>query len=154
MVQARLTGNAAQRTAGGRAAQPSLLAGMLFDGDGSRMIPSHAVKKGTRYRYYVSRPLIIKDQPDGSAGLRLPAAEIEQLVACRVRQWFLDPGSIYKAISAWLPEPSIRPRLVAQAADIGGRWSELPPARRRAGQQGPNGRRAPRASYARGEDPT
>ena len=59
MVQARLTGNAVQRTAGGRAAQPSLLAGMLFDGDGSRMIPSHAVKKGTRYRYYVSRPLII-----------------------------------------------------------------------------------------------
>jgi len=132
MVQAQRTGNAAQRTAGGRAAQPSLLAGMLFDGDGSRMIPSHAVKKGTRYRYYVSRPLIIKDQPDGSAGLRLPAAEIEQLVACRVRQWFLDPGSIYKAISAWLPEPSIQPRLVAQAADIGGRWSELPPARRRA----------------------
>jgi site-specific DNA recombinase len=31
--------------------QPSLLAGMLFDGDGNRMTPSHAVKKGTRYRY-------------------------------------------------------------------------------------------------------
>jgi site-specific DNA recombinase len=29
---------------------------MLLDGDGSRMTPSHAVKKGTRYRYYVSRP--------------------------------------------------------------------------------------------------
>jgi hypothetical protein len=24
---------------------------MLFDGDGNRMTPSHAVKKGTRYRY-------------------------------------------------------------------------------------------------------
>ena len=34
------------------------LAGMLFDGDGNRMTPSHAVKKGTRYRCYVSHPLI------------------------------------------------------------------------------------------------
>src|SRR6202165_4479534 len=51
MVQARLAGNAAQRKAGGRAAQPSLLAGMLFDADGNRMTPSHAVKDGTRYRY-------------------------------------------------------------------------------------------------------
>jgi site-specific DNA recombinase len=33
---------------------------MLFDGDGNRMTPSHAVKKGTRYRYYVSRSLITK----------------------------------------------------------------------------------------------
>jgi DNA invertase Pin-like site-specific DNA recombinase len=130
-VQVQLSGNAAQRKAGGRAAQPSLLAGMLFDGDDNRMTPSHAVKKGTRYRYYVSRPLISKDQADGSAGLRIPAGEIEQLVAGRVRQWLLDPGSIYKATSAWIPEPSIQQRLVARAAEIGKQWSELPPARKR-----------------------
>ena len=65
--------------------QPSLLAGMLFDGDGNRMTPSHAVKKGTRYRYYVSRSLITKDQTENSAGLRIPAAEIEQLVTSRVQ---------------------------------------------------------------------
>lgn len=50
-----LAGSAAQRNASGRTAQPTLLAGLLFDGDGNRMTPSHAVKKGTRYRYYVSR---------------------------------------------------------------------------------------------------
>ena len=37
---------------------------MLFDGEGNRMTPSYAVKKGTRYRYYVSRPLITQDQPE------------------------------------------------------------------------------------------
>jgi site-specific DNA recombinase len=131
MVQARLAGNAAQRNAGGRAAQPSLLAGMLFDSDGNRMTPSHAVKKGTRYRYYVSRPLISKDQPDRSAGWRIPAGEIEQLVAGRVRQWLLDPGSIYKATSAWLSDPSTQQQLVARAAQMGRRWPELPPARTR-----------------------
>jgi DNA invertase Pin-like site-specific DNA recombinase len=53
-VQAQLAGNAAQHNDCGRTRQASLLAGMLFDGDGHRMTPSHAVKKGTRYRYYVS----------------------------------------------------------------------------------------------------
>ena len=47
-VQARLASNVAQRNAGGRTAQPNLLAGLLFDSDGNRMTPSHAVKKGTR----------------------------------------------------------------------------------------------------------
>jgi DNA invertase Pin-like site-specific DNA recombinase len=132
VVQARLAGNAAQCRAGGRAIQPSLLAGMLFDGDGNRMTPSHAVKKGTRYRYYVSRPLITKGQADRSARLRIPAGEIEQLVMSQVRQWLLDPGSIYKAISARLPEPSTQQRVVAQAAEIGKQLSQLPPTRRRA----------------------
>jgi site-specific DNA recombinase len=70
---------------------------MLFDANGNPMTPSHAVKQGIRYRYYVSRLLIIKDQTKNSAGLRIPAEEIEQLVPSRVRQWLLDPGSIYSA---------------------------------------------------------
>jgi site-specific DNA recombinase len=131
-VQARLAGNVAQRNAGGRTAQPSLLAALLFDGDGNRMTPSHAVTKGTRYRYYVSRPLIIKDRADRSTGLRIPAGEIEQLVASKVREWMLDPGSVYQAISAWIPDPSTQQRLVVRAAEIGKQLSELPPARTRA----------------------
>src|ERR1700732_1371677 len=43
-VQAQLASNAAQRNEGGKTRQPSLLAGMLFDGNGNRMTPSHAVK--------------------------------------------------------------------------------------------------------------
>jgi len=130
-VQAQLASNAAERNSGGKTRQPSLLAGMLFDGDGNRMTPSYAVKKGTRYCYYVSRPLITKDQTEGFAALRVPAGEIEQLVTSRVRQWLLDPGSIYKSPSARLPDPSMQQRLVARAADIGKRWPELPVARKR-----------------------
>ena len=131
-VHSQLTGNAARRTAGGTTEQPSLLAGMLVDGEGNRMTPSHAVKKGTRYRYYVSRPLITKNQTDRSTGLRLPAGEIEQLVTSRLRQWLLDPGSIYKATSALLPDPSTQQRLAARAAEIGKNWPELPTSRKRA----------------------
>jgi hypothetical protein len=53
-------------------------------------------------------------------------------VASRVRQWLVNPGSIYKAISAWLPDPSTQQLLVARAAQIGRQWSEQPQARRRA----------------------
>jgi hypothetical protein len=53
-VQSRLAANAVERSTGDRAKNPSLLAGLLFDGDGNRMTPTHAVKKGRRYRYYIS----------------------------------------------------------------------------------------------------
>ena len=48
---------------------------MLFDGDGSRMTPSHAVKKGTRYRYYVSRSPIESGKRNSRPQLQLALAE-------------------------------------------------------------------------------
>ena len=131
-VQAQLASNVAERNSGTRNHQPSLLTGLLFDGDGNRMTPSHAVKMGTHYRYYVSGSLITKDRTETSAGLRIPAAEIEQLVSGRVHRWLLDPGSIYKSSSARLADASIQQRLIARAADIGKCWPELPVARKRA----------------------
>src|SRR5438874_5992718 len=131
-VQAQLAGNAAERNSSARHRQPSLLAGLLFDGDGNRMTPSHAVKKGTRYRYYVSGSLITKDRTENAAALRIPAAEIEQLVSDRVQRWLLDPDSIDKPTAARLADPSIQHRRVARAAEIGKHWPELPVARKRA----------------------
>ena len=110
-VQARLAGNAARRHAGTSTHQPRLLAGLLYDRDGNRMTPSYAVKKGTRYRYYVSRPLITRHRTERSTGLRIPAAEIEQLVTSRVRHWLLNPGSIYQATQ--LPDLSAQRRLAS-----------------------------------------
>jgi len=128
-AQAELAGNTAERNSGTRTRQPSLLTGMLFDANGNPMIPSHAVKQGTRYRYYVSRPLIIKDQTKSSAGLRIPAGEIEQLVSSRVRQWLLDPGSIYSATR--LVDASAQRWLVARDRELGNSWPGLPATRQR-----------------------
>jgi site-specific DNA recombinase len=130
-VQEQLGGNTARRQCG-RTRQSSLLAGMLFDGDGNRMTPSHAGKKSTHYRYYVSGSLITKDRTETSAGLRIPAVEIEQLVSGRVHRWLLDPGSIYKSTSGRLVDSSVQQRLLALAADIGKHWPELPVAGKRA----------------------
>src|SRR5262245_47301939 len=50
------------------------------------MTPSHAVKNGVRYRYYISAPLI-QGQPNKAARLkRIPAAVIETLIVSAVRK--------------------------------------------------------------------
>ncbi|MGC2223702.1 MAG: recombinase family protein [Methylocella sp.] len=57
-VQAVLAANRVERATGARASNPSLLTGMVFDETGEGLTPTHAIKKGTRYRYYVSTSLI------------------------------------------------------------------------------------------------
>jgi DNA invertase Pin-like site-specific DNA recombinase len=60
---------------------PSLLAGKIYDEKGNRMTPSHTVKNGLRYRYYIS-----KTAPDAKwRALRVPAPEIEALVSDAIR---------------------------------------------------------------------
>jgi hypothetical protein len=79
-----------------------------------------------------SGSLITKDRTETSAGLRIPAVEIDQIVSGRVHRWLLDPGNIYKSTSGRLVDTSVQQRLLALAADIGKHWPELPVARKRA----------------------
>jgi hypothetical protein len=43
------------------------------------MAPSHANKKGTRYRYYVSRGLVRGSRRNAPHGRRVPAGDLEGL---------------------------------------------------------------------------
>ena len=56
----------------GITSQPSLLTGLLVDEQGERLSPSHAVKQGRRYRYYVSRHLIVEGRKPNRQGWRIP----------------------------------------------------------------------------------
>ena len=77
-VQAKLS---AQAAASGyrRAPSDALLTGKLFDHLGRPMTPSHAVKVGVRYRYYISRREA-GSGGDSAAIVRLPAPDVEQAV--------------------------------------------------------------------------
>jgi site-specific DNA recombinase len=119
-VRARLAENAVDRGAGMRVKNPSLLTGLLFDSEGHRMTPTHAVKKGTRYRYYVSRPLIVGARADASAGLRVPAAEIEQIVTNRIRRLLSEPSSVFEIVEGQVSEPMLQQNLMARAAELAG----------------------------------
>jgi DNA invertase Pin-like site-specific DNA recombinase len=92
-VQALLAANRVARKTGTKATAPSLLAGLIYDDVGERMTPTHANKKGTRYRYYVSQNLITRGRSTGSdSGRRIPAGDIEALVADRPHRAPSRPG--------------------------------------------------------------
>ena len=69
-AQTMLAANRVERTNGGSAREPSLLAGLIFDDGGERMTPTHANKKGRRYRYYVTHSLIKRGRPKASDAAR------------------------------------------------------------------------------------
>jgi hypothetical protein len=129
-VQGRLAENAVDRGTGTRVKNPSLLGGLLFDGEGHRMTPTHAVKNGKRYRYYVSRPLIVGARAD-AAGMRIPATEIEQIVANRIRRLLSEPASVFEILEAQPGEPLLQQSLMTRAAELAGKWPEMSPLRLR-----------------------
>src|SRR5438093_189052 len=79
-VRGQLAVNRNRNRSKSHAAEPSLLAGLVTDAWGKRLTPSHAVKKGRRYRYYVSAALITKSGEDRAPGWRLAATEVEDAV--------------------------------------------------------------------------
>lgn len=111
-VQATLAENRVDRGIGSYAKQPSLLAGLAFDETGERLTPSHAVKKGTRYRYYVSRSLIVGSAKDHANGRRIPAGNLESLVINRLRTFLTDQGTILDAVREEYPDGTHQKRLI------------------------------------------
>ena len=131
-VQAILTENRVDRATGADAKQPSLLAGLIFDESGERLTPSHAVKKGTRYRYYVSRSLIVGTAKDKSTGRRIPAANLETLVITKLRSFLADEGAILNVIREEHVDGAAQSRLIARGAKIAKEIESLAPDRIRA----------------------
>jgi site-specific DNA recombinase len=93
-VQAVLAKNRIERTTGVHTKHPSLLTGLVFDETGERLTPSYSVKKGTRYRYYVSTALLTGAGRKRSSGRRIPAGNLEGLVIDRIRTFFADPAAV------------------------------------------------------------
>ena len=125
-VQAILAENRVDRATGADAKQTSLLAGLIFDEFGERLTPSHAVK-GTRYRYYVSRSLVVWTAKDNSAGRRIPAANLEALVITKLRSFLADEGAILDAIRHEYAEGNAQARLIARGRKIAKEIETLTP---------------------------
>jgi len=131
-VQRKLVANRVDRAIGAEAAQPSLLAGLIYDDAGERMTPSHANKKGTRYRYYVSQKLIRGSRRDAPRGRRVPAGDLETLVEERLRQFLGSESEVFGAIEPLGEDVNECSQLVTRAAELAGRWPKLAPADKRA----------------------
>jgi DNA invertase Pin-like site-specific DNA recombinase len=85
-VQAKLAGQNNEPSPARRAASEAPLIGRIFDDRGNRMSPSHTRKRGITYRYYISAPLL-QGQPERAGMIRrVPAVEIEKIVADALRR--------------------------------------------------------------------
>ena len=129
-VKARIAGNALDRRSGARAAEPSLLAWLLHDERGNRLSPSHAVKNGVRYRYYVNQALLQHRDGDTGSIRRIPAWEIEDLVAARITALLKDTGQVIDELGGPLA-PRDQQRLIVGARKQAERWSQMVASERR-----------------------
>jgi site-specific DNA recombinase len=114
-VQAILSENRVDRANGKAGNEPSLLIGILFDAHGGRMSPTHANKKGTRYRYYISRSLLEGSTKAKSDGQRIPAAALESLVVRHIRGWLAEPTAILQVVQHAASDAVTQKRLIERA---------------------------------------
>jgi site-specific DNA recombinase len=90
-VQAQLAANHHENRARTNAKSKSLLAGLIYDDTGNRLVSSHATKNGKRYRYYVTseangRSIAAASVPK----LRLPATMIDELLRVKLQSFLTD----------------------------------------------------------------
>ena len=112
-VQDQLAGNRNTRGRQTTANASSPLAGRIFDPAGQPMRPSHARKGHRRYRYYVSRELILRSVETGATGWRIPAQEVETATAQAIVAQLRDPTFASGALASGERRATGGTRLVA-----------------------------------------
>jgi len=112
-VQQQLTAQGPGKDTHPRKTCPSLLIGKLFDASGNRLTPSHAVKQGRRYRYYISNSLMTGTKAQSPNSWRLPAQEIEQTVI-KAAKTILDNRS---ALTTALQDAGIKSHQTTEMLD-------------------------------------
>jgi site-specific DNA recombinase len=115
-VQSTLAANSTERVSR-HSRDPSPLTGLLFDADGERLTPSHALKKGVRYRYYVSRHLTTGDKTK-PRGMRLPALGIETLIRTRIEALLANPEELISILPAECDRAAIVSSAIRKAKDF------------------------------------
>ncbi len=100
---------------------------MIYDETGGRLTPTYCVKKGTRYRYYVSTSLITGTAKDRSNGRRIPAANLESLVIKRLCTFLADQGAVLDAIHGDYPDGAGQRRLIDRGRQIAEELGTLAP---------------------------
>src|SRR5438067_742141 len=77
-AQAKLSGDILRQRRS-RIESGALLGGLIFDRNGNRMTPTYTVRRGNRYRYYVSAALMEDRREETGTVRRAGADDIEQL---------------------------------------------------------------------------
>ena len=89
------------------------------------MSPGHTTRQGSkRYRYYVSR----QDVPSPIAPWRIPAGDLESLVADKICEVLSNPERVHDIINSLSPSAQQIEAALARAAHLSGRLKSTEPA--------------------------
>ncbi len=109
-VQQQLAGNVrGERTRRGNA--HGFLTGRIVDSEGQPLLATHARKGERRYRYYVSKALLEGTARSGTAGMRMPAEEAEQVVQQELATLLDDPLALAERAGCTVPPDTLAPLL-------------------------------------------
>ena len=123
-VQALLAANNQGHRQPGRRVPASVLAGLVFDADGNRYTPTHAVKKGRRYRYYTSQAVIQKRKKSSFLD-RMPAKQLEELVFNRIQSLLASPQELAAACMESSELTNQLSEVIEAGQQLAMKWSEL-----------------------------
>ena len=78
----------------------ALLTGLIFDHRGNLMSPTYSIRRGKRYRYYISRGLVRgARKEDAGSHCRVGAEDLERLVVEVLAQQLSRPELLSEAAS-------------------------------------------------------
>jgi DNA invertase Pin-like site-specific DNA recombinase len=119
-VQAKLEENRNGNELTGRSGERSLLTGLLYLEDGTPLTPTHTMKAGKRYRYYIPRRPKADETSNSMPDIRLPAHQLECLAE---QAW----KSILRQVTSHTePDPSTRSSLSIGAKTLANNWDAIP----------------------------
>lgn len=114
-VQTKLTDNRQAHEHRPKAPSDSLLTGILYDGEGQRLSPSHSQKQSRRFRYYLSPKLLDVGKVAAPNGIRMPAQELESLVINQLCDWLTNTDAMMNALN---PAPEQIQNLLADTQKL------------------------------------
>jgi site-specific DNA recombinase len=124
-VQAQLDSNLRKRRNRVRERASSLLTGLVEDEHGTRYTPSFTVKRGRRYRYYVSQLAIKNRVSEGVGPTRVPAQELENRVREKLLAFLQSDADVFDALGLAEERPAVASRLVTAAKQLAMRLSTM-----------------------------
>jgi site-specific DNA recombinase len=100
-VSALIGSNRREHRARSNAGHANLLAGLIYDEAGRRLVSSHTTKNGKRYLYYItSDGSGRKPAPASQAKSRLPATDIDAFVVSALEKFLTDNTALAKLLRA------------------------------------------------------
>jgi DNA-directed RNA polymerase specialized sigma24 family protein len=94
---------------------------LLFDDQGHRPTPIHTIRRGKRYRYYVSQAVLQNKTEQQGRVCRIPALEIEQHVTQRLETWLATSRDLLAQVALPSDDTATRTALLAGAKP----WKDL-----------------------------